>query len=47
VGGDSGAYSGINGQSLVPAGGTLQAGTNGGADATTGSSGYITIIPII
>ena len=47
TGGDNGAYSGINGQSLVPSGGSVSIGTNGGAAETTGSSGYITIVPII
>jgi hypothetical protein len=46
VGGDSGAYSGINGQTLSPIGSVVTAGTNGGASAgIAGANGYITIAP--
>lgn len=43
----SGGTSGINGLSLIPPGGILSAGPAGGAAQTTGSGGYVTIIPII
>lgn len=44
--GDSGAYSGINGQTLAPIGSTTTAGTNGGTSAgIAGANGYVTIAP--
>ena len=45
VGGDSGAYSGITGQSLVPGGGSLNTGTNGGAaSGGNGGPGSVTFV---
>ena len=45
-GGDSGAYSGINGQTLAPIGANISIGTNGGASAgIRGGDGYVTIAP--
>lgn len=45
VGGDSGAYSGINGQSLAPIGASVTSGTNGGPSGSPGGDGYVTIAP--
>ena len=44
-GGDSGAYSGINGQNLTPLGVTPTIGTNGGPASNPGGDGYVTIAP--
>jgi hypothetical protein len=43
INGDSGAYSGENGNCLVPPGGAVSAGTNGGAANTPGTQGSITL----
>ena len=45
VGGDSGAYSGINGQTLAPIGAGISIGTNGGPASNPGGDGYVTIAP--
>ena len=44
-GGDVGAYSGINGQTLRPIGTTISIGTNGGPASNPGGDGYVTIAP--
>lgn len=43
TGGDTGAYSGENGNCYVPTGGVVDAGSNGGAPNTAGSGGFISI----
>ena len=44
AGGDSGAYSGENGTSLVPAGGGVTTGSNGGGSSNQpGTGGYLTL----
>jgi hypothetical protein len=41
--GDNGAYSGENGNCLIPTGGGQSTGSNGGAVNSTGGSGTITL----
>jgi hypothetical protein len=41
--GDNGAYSGENGNCLVPAGGSVSTGSNGGALNSAGGQGTITL----
>jgi hypothetical protein len=43
LGGDNGGYSGENGNCLIPTGGVVTAGSNGGAPNSAGGGGTITL----